>query len=46
MFRLTGGGHVTLGKLAELIVLDKEPLANIRNTNTINMAMVNGRLYR
>ena len=26
-------------------MLDKNPLENIRNTNTVSMVMVNGRLY-
>lgn len=38
-------GTLEVGKLADLIVLDKNPLDNIRNTNTIRYTMVNGRLY-
>lgn len=38
-------GSLEPGKLADLIVLDKDPLANIRNTNTLSQVMVNGRLY-
>jgi Tol biopolymer transport system component len=38
-------GSLEPGKMADLLVLDKDPLANIRNSNTINMVMVNGRLY-
>jgi len=30
---------------ADLIILDKNPLENIRNSNTVNKVMKNGRLY-
>ena len=33
------------GKLADLIILDKNPLENIRNTNSILYVMKNKRLY-
>lgn len=38
-------GSLKEGKLADLIVLDKNPLEDIRNSNTVRYTMVNGRLY-
>ncbi len=38
-------GSLEPGKMADIIVLDKNPLADIRNTNTLAMVMKNGRLY-
>ena len=38
-------GSLKVGKLADLIVMDKNPLENIENTLTIKMVMINGRLY-
>jgi hypothetical protein len=37
-------GSLEPGKLADLIVLDANPLADIRNTNSVRYTMVNGRL--
>ncbi|HTL04531.1 MAG TPA: amidohydrolase family protein [Gemmatimonadales bacterium] len=38
-------GSLEPGKLADLLVLDKDPLQNIRNSNSIRYVMKNGRLY-
>jgi Tol biopolymer transport system component/imidazolonepropionase-like amidohydrolase len=38
-------GSIEPGKLADLVILDRNPLADIRNTNTIVQVMKNGRLY-
>ena len=38
-------GSLQAGKLADIIVLDKNPLDDIRNTESIRYTMVNGRLY-
>jgi len=38
-------GSLEVGKLADLIVLDKNPLENIQNSEFITYTMVNGRLY-
>jgi imidazolonepropionase-like amidohydrolase len=39
-------GSIEQGKLADLIVLDKNPLDDIRNTEAIRFVMKNGRLYQ
>ena len=38
-------GSIAEGKLADLVVLDGNPLDDIRNTNTVHFVMKNGRLY-
>jgi imidazolonepropionase-like amidohydrolase len=39
-------GTVEAGKLADLVLLDANPLADIRNTQKIRAVVANGRLYR
>ncbi|NNM17743.1 MAG: amidohydrolase family protein [Croceitalea sp.] len=38
-------GSLKVGKLADLIVLDKNPLDDIKNTESVTYTMVNGRLF-
>ena len=39
-------GSVEVGKLADLVLLDADPLADIRNTQRIRAVVADGRLYR
>ena len=38
-------GSLEPGKMADMLVLEKSPLENIRNSNTIKYIMKNGRIY-
>jgi imidazolonepropionase-like amidohydrolase len=38
-------GSLEVGKLADLVVLDRNPLANLHDSEHVRYTMVNGRLY-
>ena len=44
-YGFTDLGVIAPGKLADLVVLSADPLADIRNSDDITHVMVNGRLY-
>jgi len=46
LYKLDSLGTVAVGKLADLVLLDANPLVDIHNTTRINAVVVNGRLLR
>ncbi len=38
-------GSIKAGKLADLVILNADPLADIRNSDQVSHVMINGRLY-
>jgi imidazolonepropionase-like amidohydrolase len=45
MGQLDRRGTIETGKIADLVLLDKDPLADIHNTLTIQAVVLNGRLF-
>src|SRR5688500_20373292 len=38
-------GSIANGKLADLLVLDRNPLVNIKNSTSIKYVLINGRIF-
>jgi imidazolonepropionase-like amidohydrolase len=45
MGQLDRRGTIEVGKTADLVLLDKDPLANIHNTRSIQAVVLSGKLY-
>jgi Tol biopolymer transport system component len=43
--RATEIGSIEVGKFADLLILDRDPLVDITNTNSLSFVMKNGRIY-
>ncbi|MGO9517458.1 MAG: amidohydrolase family protein, partial [Candidatus Korobacteraceae bacterium] len=44
--QLDSRGTIEVGKTADLVLLDKDPLADIHNTRSIEAVVLNGRLFQ
>jgi imidazolonepropionase-like amidohydrolase len=45
LYGFRGIGSIATGNLADLVILEANPLENIRNTERVDRIMLNGRLY-